>query len=378
MYASSTFWPYRPSGSMVARETCVEGAGEACFKEPNANGWIRRAAPRTHDVQMTKSASRGSQRLARSTTMPSAKPSFGLGPTCSCVGHTTFGARRRTLVPRTYMLVAQKTFKFPLDQEESENRFPRALCSGNTPEVRKQSRTRSDRRGRGTGSIPSCATNHRGDCESTYCSSITQTLTPWGRCRKSRTGSSASSNVAAQQESVQTVCCRQVLRSLLWLTMAAPNTVAFPSARSARSSVDNISAWALAHHQTAAEICELFYGASPPAWQSVERFYDPNATYENPFITATSKDTIGDVHALARYLSQLDVPKPWAVLCALFRLSEGHRWRDAWFRGVSMWNEINDISECESFGEFSNQIQVSLSVSALFPRRPLCMALALG
>ena len=135
--------------------------------------------------------------------------------------------------------------------------------------------------------------------------------------------------------------------------MASPNTIAFPVARSARSSAlsDNASSLSLTHHQTAAEICELFYGASAPAWQAVDRFYDPNATYENPVITATNKDTIADVHTLAQYLSQLDVPKPTAILCALFRLSADHRWRDAWFRGVSMWNEVNDISECESFGE---------------------------
>lgn len=131
--------------------------------------------------------------------------------------------------------------------------------------------------------------------------------------------------------------------------MAAPSSVAFPSAPSARSSLD-VSTLSLSHHQTATEICELFYGESPPAWQTVDRFYDPNATYENPFVTATSKGTIGDVHALSRYLSSLDVPKPGAILCTLFRLSSDHRWRDAWFRGVRMWNEVNDISECESFG----------------------------
>ncbi|KAI0751068.1 hypothetical protein C8Q80DRAFT_549181 [Daedaleopsis nitida] len=148
--------------------------------------------------------------------------------------------------------------------------------------------------------------------------------------------------------------------------MAASNTVAFPSARSARSSMDNISALSLTHHQTATEVCELFYGASPPAWQAVERFYNPDATYENPFITATSKGTIADVHALARYLSQLDVPKPGAVLCALFRLSEGHRWRDAWFRGVSMWNEINDVSECESFdGHKRTMVEHTLHILVL-------------
>ncbi len=157
--------------------------------------------------------------------------------------------------------------------------------------------------------------------------------------------------------------------------MAALNTVAFPGARSARSSVDDISVLSLSHHRAAAEICELFYGASPPAWQAVERLYDPNATYENPFITATSKDTIASVHALARYLSQLDVPKPGAVLCALFRMSGGHRSREAWFRGVSMWNEINDISECESFGEpFSPDRRSSAPPSAPSSERYLCIA----
>ena len=150
--------------------------------------------------------------------------------------------------------------------------------------------------------------------------------------------------------------------------LMALNTVAFPSA-SARSSADVTSLLSLsAHHQTAAEICELFYGASPPAWQSIERYYDPNATYENPFVTATSKDTIGDVHALSRTLGSLDVPKPGAVLCTLFRLSADHKWRDAWFRGVRMWNEINDISECESFGE--HPVAVCPPFTSMPTRRP--------
>ncbi|TFK94249.1 hypothetical protein K466DRAFT_642333 [Polyporus arcularius HHB13444] len=147
--------------------------------------------------------------------------------------------------------------------------------------------------------------------------------------------------------------------------MASSNNVAFPMSRSARSSVlwENTPSLSLTHHQTAAEICELFYGASPPAWQAVDRFYDPNATYENPFITATSRDTIADVHTLARHLSQLDVPKPTAILCALFRLSADHRWRDAWFRGVSMWNEVNDISECESFdGQKRTMVEHTLHI----------------
>ncbi|PIL37398.1 hypothetical protein GSI_01092 [Ganoderma sinense ZZ0214-1] len=134
--------------------------------------------------------------------------------------------------------------------------------------------------------------------------------------------------------------------------MAAHNTVTFPTTRPvSRASFDTASVTSLynPHHAAATEVCELFYGASPPAWQAIERYYDPNAVYENPFITATSKSTIGDVHALARFLGQLDVPKPGAVLCTLFGLSPEHRWREAWFRGVSMWNEVNDVCECESF-----------------------------
>ena len=134
--------------------------------------------------------------------------------------------------------------------------------------------------------------------------------------------------------------------------MAANNSVAFPSGRLvSRGSFDAASVSSLynPHHQAATEVCELFYGASPPVWQAVERYYDPNATYQNPFITATSKDTIGDVHALSRSLAQLDVPKPSAILYTLFRLSPGG-WGEAWFRGVSMWNEVNEVSESESFG----------------------------
>ncbi|KAI0375932.1 hypothetical protein BV20DRAFT_959993 [Pilatotrama ljubarskyi] len=135
--------------------------------------------------------------------------------------------------------------------------------------------------------------------------------------------------------------------------MTMPNSISFPtvpSLTSSQSSLDDASALSLAHHRTAGDVCELFYGASPPAWQAVERLYDAHATYENPFLTATSKDTISDVHALAHTLSQLDVPKPWAVLRALFRLSgDSARWENTWFRGLSMWNEVNNISECDTF-----------------------------
>ncbi|CDO73808.1 hypothetical protein BN946_scf185015.g137 [Trametes cinnabarina] len=135
-------------------------------------------------------------------------------------------------------------------------------------------------------------------------------------------------------------------------TTTMHNTVSFPTVPSwtlSQSSVDSASALSLAHHRTAADVCELFYGETPPAWEAVERFYDPHATYENPFLTATSKDTISDVHALAHTLSQLNVPKPWAVLLAIFRMSAVPSQGSSWFRGLNMWNEVNNISECDTF-----------------------------
>ena len=158
--------------------------------------------------------------------------------------------------------------------------------------------------------------------------------------------------------------------------MATHNSVAFPSSRLvSRGSFETASVNSLynPHHQAASEVCELFYGASPPAWQTVERYYDPNATYENPFVTATSKDTIGDVHALSRCLAQLDVPKPSAILRTLFRLSPDHLWNNAWFRGLSMWNEVNDVSECESFGTYTtcalNESSWAYSSRIMVPKR---------
>ncbi|KAI0638460.1 hypothetical protein C8Q77DRAFT_434032 [Trametes polyzona] len=148
-----------------------------------------------------------------------------------------------------------------------------------------------------------------------------------------------------------------------------PNSVSFPTAPSLTSSRDSVaeaSALSLAHHRTAADVCDLFYGASPPAWQAVERFYDAHATYENPFLTATSRDTISDVHALAHALSQLNVPKPWAILSALFRVSADSRWGTAWFRGVSMWNEVNNISECDTFdGHKRTMVEHTLHILVL-------------
>ncbi|OBZ70143.1 hypothetical protein A0H81_09673 [Grifola frondosa] len=129
------------------------------------------------------------------------------------------------------------------------------------------------------------------------------------------------------------------------------NTVRFPSAPSESSITFDThpSAVSLPHQTTVFEICDIFYGSSPPSWDLIERFYEPSAKYENPFITATSRDVIADIHALAMQLAQVDVPRPAAVLCALFGISREHRWMDPWFKALSMWNEVTDICESESF-----------------------------
>ncbi|KAH9948804.1 hypothetical protein B0H21DRAFT_777694 [Amylocystis lapponica] len=131
------------------------------------------------------------------------------------------------------------------------------------------------------------------------------------------------------------------------------NTVMFPSATNmSRLTLDtnrNSSALSLAHHASALEVCDMVYGASLPAWESIERFYETNAKYENPLVTATSRAVIGDIHALANHFGQLDVPRPAALLYGLFGLTRERGWGDPWFKAMNMWNEVTEISESESF-----------------------------
>ena len=137
------------------------------------------------------------------------------------------------------------------------------------------------------------------------------------------------------------------------------NTVAFPTPEtptsahipSHRSSVDTRqSTLSISRHATALEICDLVYSASVPTWEAIERFYEPNSTYENPFVTATSRAVIADIHATAAQLAQIDVPKPVAVLYALLGLKREGRRMSSWFSLLRAWSEMGDVSESESFG----------------------------
>ncbi|TFY69194.1 hypothetical protein EVG20_g3247 [Dentipellis fragilis] len=76
--------------------------------------------------------------------------------------------------------------------------------------------------------------------------------------------------------------------------------------------------------------------------------HHPLAVYENPFVTATSRGTIGDIYSLSHQLSKVDAPKPLSLLRHI--LGIGRADSDPWFQVVRMWTEIGEVCESESFG----------------------------
>lgn len=111
------------------------------------------------------------------------------------------------------------------------------------------------------------------------------------------------------------------------------------------------SALSISRHATALEICDLVYSASEPSWEAIERFYEPNAIYENPVVTATSRAVIADIHTVAGQLAEIDIPRPLAVLYALFGVKREPGGFDPLFRLLRAWSETGDVCESESFGE---------------------------
>lgn len=143
---------------------------------------------------------------------------------------------------------------------------------------------------------------------------------------------------------------------------------------------------------TSLEVCYSVYGEGTTSLDAAERFYEANASkshavrtqyvlnmifavyvshchvvpcpaliighhsYENPFLTATSRSVISDIHKLSRQLSSVDVPRPLAMICTLFRLRPpnlgflGRQSDGPLFQALRVWNDIGDISESESFG----------------------------
>ncbi|KAF8659132.1 hypothetical protein AX16_001902 [Volvariella volvacea WC 439] len=130
----------------------------------------------------------------------------------------------------------------------------------------------------------------------------------------------------------------------------------------------------------AVEVCQSVYGDNRFSVDAVDRFYETNAithldedlSYENPFLTATSRSVISDIHRLSRSLSAFDVPRPLAMICTLFRLntsSAGYLENSLdgpLFRAVRVWNELGDIAESESFdGHRKTTIEHTLNVLLL-------------
>ncbi|KAJ6615605.1 hypothetical protein B0H10DRAFT_1801126 [Mycena sp. CBHHK59/15] len=132
-------------------------------------------------------------------------------------------------------------------------------------------------------------------------------------------------------------------------------------------------------HTTTLEVCATMYGegsaSSDGVEDGVERFYEPSASasliyscfvavpvrpdrypsYENPVLTATSRSVITDIHQLSRQLSAIDVPRPIAMFCTLFRLQPprggflARNFDDPLFQALRVWTEIGDLCENESF-----------------------------
>ncbi|KAG6866126.1 hypothetical protein C0991_008434 [Blastosporella zonata] len=118
--------------------------------------------------------------------------------------------------------------------------------------------------------------------------------------------------------------------------MASPHT--------RRGSVSNMSVMSI--RATSLDVCEFVYGERTSSMDAISRFYEPNAT--------TSRSVIADIHRLSHQLSSVDVPRPLAMLCTLFRLNVSESSRsgnDILFHGLRVWTEMGDVCENESFGE---------------------------
>ncbi|KAJ7771038.1 hypothetical protein DFH07DRAFT_804579 [Mycena maculata] len=162
------------------------------------------------------------------------------------------------------------------------------------------------------------------------------------------------------------------------------SSIAFPTAKDSESSVaitrhslSNHSTLSVvsATHATAVDVCTTMYGESTASSDAVERFYEPSAkfsSYENPVLTATSRSVITDIHQLSRQMSAIDVPRPLAMFCTLFRLQPprtgflARNIDDPLFQAVRVWTEIGEICENESFdGHRKTIVEHTLNILVL-------------
>ncbi|KAF9057824.1 hypothetical protein BJ165DRAFT_1327683, partial [Panaeolus papilionaceus] len=122
----------------------------------------------------------------------------------------------------------------------------------------------------------------------------------------------------------------------------------------------------MSNRSTALDVCYSVYGENSVAGEFIDSYYDANAGMigieivfitltdcqsSNPFVTATSRSIIGDIHRLSHQLSSLDIPRPLAMLCTLFRLRPPRNVddNDYLFQALRIWTDVADICENESF-----------------------------
>lgn len=132
------------------------------------------------------------------------------------------------------------------------------------------------------------------------------------------------------------------------------SSVSFPRTR--RESVRDNSSWnsgretrlSVTQRDVALEVHDLVYGEpltstdNESILSTLERLYEPNAVYENPLVTATSREMILDIHNFTRLVADVEVARPRALLAWLFGWGR-RRNEPPWFEALKCWSEIGDI-----------------------------------
>lgn len=172
------------------------------------------------------------------------------------------------------------------------------------------------------------------------------------------------------------------------------STITFPTTEYRRQLTKSDASLVPRHNTAAIEVCNLVYNqADPVSWDTLSRFYEADAgkvihpvlielllirfrqckphvpifpslhilsftppcpSYENPVITATSRDAIGDVHSLSQHFAEIDAPKPTSLLRSLVGWACSPAERESWFQISRMWTEVEEVCENEIFGESSS------------------------
>ncbi|KAI5123410.1 hypothetical protein M0805_006116 [Coniferiporia weirii] len=147
---------------------------------------------------------------------------------------------------------------------------------------------------------------------------------------------------------------------------AHPSSQSLVRLRNDHSTLSLSSRVSLPTRVTALEVYDLMYGDAPTAdpAEAVERLYEASAgAYENPLITASSRQIIADINTLTRQLRELDVPRPLAMFKTLFRPHAPGEVTQPWFQALRVWSDIEDICDSESFdGHRTSIIEHTLNI----------------